>query len=110
MGDGAQGEAAWWSDDLRKAMRICADQLDEINNMQRIFAPAELSKRDFGAAPGANALADAYVDDLPDGRYPSLMAYLRDLSDAFMYISAALGGTERTYRTANQGSTIKENG
>ncbi|MEU0565519.1 hypothetical protein ABZ297_09025 [Nonomuraea sp. NPDC005983] len=108
MGDGARGEAAWWSDDLRKAMGICADQLDEINNMQRIFAPAELSKRDFGLAPGADAVADAYVDDLPNGRYPSLMAYLRDLSDAFTYISAALGDNERTYQTADQGSTIKE--
>ncbi|MFD1931576.1 hypothetical protein ACFSKW_08815 [Nonomuraea mangrovi] len=97
MGQDSQG-FAYLPDSLRRAMRACADQVDDVAAMQHVFTPAALNRRDFGLAPGAEDVADAYCGD--PGRYESVATYLNDLQQALGFIAAALAESETAYAKA----------
>ncbi|GAA3471586.1 hypothetical protein [Nonomuraea roseola] len=94
MGQESQG-FAYLPDSLKKAMRACAAQVDDVAWMERAFAPAELRREDFGMAPGSESVAAAYCGD--PGRYESVAAYLKDLRLALEFVALALGESETTY-------------
>ncbi|MFE3447453.1 hypothetical protein ACFXJ8_00845 [Nonomuraea sp. NPDC059194] len=97
VGQDSQG-FGYVPDSLRKAMRACADQVDDVATMRHAFAPAALTRRDFGLAPGAEEVANAYCGD--PGRYESVVTYLNDLQQALNYIAVALDTSETVYAKA----------
>ncbi|MET9337135.1 hypothetical protein [Nonomuraea sp. NPDC003804] len=97
MGQDSQG-FTYLPDSLRRAMRVCADQMDDVAAMRHAFAPAALTRQDFGLAPGAEKVADAYVGD--PGRYESVDTYLSDLLQALQFIAVALDRSEDAYEKA----------
>lgn len=97
MGQDSQG-FTYLPGSLRAAMRACADQVDDVTRMRHAFTPAALRREDFGLAPGAESVSDAYCGE--PGRYESIVTYLGDLERALSFISVALDHSETAYEKA----------
>ncbi|MER7501192.1 hypothetical protein AB0L05_14880 [Nonomuraea pusilla] len=98
--------------DLRRAMGECADQAPYVAAAIRGFAPAELTVGDFGLAPGASDIAEAYVKgtaemDHRDRRFHSMNQYLNDLHTALLVIGEKLDGSGAGYVKAEDDSTLR---